>query len=68
MLRPGTTTDHKPLTCCAGLLLTPSLEHVFLSGFSSFLPIRYEHRADIYQAFTSLAASLITLNQIKRFC
>ncbi len=32
------------------------------------LPIRYERRADIYDAFTSLAASLITLNQIGRFC
>ncbi len=30
--------------------------------------VRYERRADIYEAFTSLAASLITLNQIKRFC
>jgi transposase len=32
------------------------------------LPIRYERRADIYGAFSSLAASRITLNQIKRFC
>lgn len=32
------------------------------------LPVRYERRADIYEAFTSLAASLITLNQIKQFC
>ena len=32
------------------------------------LPIRYERRADIYEAFTSLAACLITLNQIRRFC
>ena len=32
------------------------------------LPVRYERRADIYEAFTFLQASLITLNQIKRFC
>ena len=32
------------------------------------LSIRYEQRADIYEAFTCLAASLITLNQIKWFC
>lgn len=32
------------------------------------LPIRYERCADIYQAFTNLAASLITLNQIGRCC
>jgi transposase len=32
------------------------------------LPIRYERRIDIYQAFSTLAASLITLNQIRRFC
>ena len=32
------------------------------------LPVRYERREDIYEAFTSLAASLITLNQIRRFC
>ncbi len=31
------------------------------------LPVRYERRADIYEAFTLLQASLITLNQIKRF-
>ena len=31
------------------------------------LPICYERRADIYEAFPSLTASLITLNQIKRF-
>ncbi|MFJ7441732.1 hypothetical protein ACIQW5_29615, partial [Methylorubrum thiocyanatum] len=38
--------------------------------FNSFrrLSIRYERRSDIYEAFTTLAASLITLNQIKRFC
>ncbi len=32
------------------------------------LPIRYERRADIYEAFTFLKASLITLHQIQRFC
>ncbi len=32
------------------------------------LTIRYERGADIYEALTSLAASLITLNQINRFC
>jgi transposase len=32
------------------------------------LPIHYERRSDIYEAFTTLAASLITFNQIKRFC
>ena len=31
-------------------------------------PVRYEHRADIYEAFTTRAASLIALNQINRFC
>lgn len=31
------------------------------------LPIRHERRTDIYKAFTSLTASLITLRQIKRF-
>lgn len=32
------------------------------------LPIGYERRADIYQAFSNLAASLTTLNQIRQFC
>ncbi|PIK73969.1 IS5 family transposase [Methylobacterium frigidaeris] len=32
------------------------------------LPVRYERRADIYEAFTLIQASLITLNQIQRFC
>jgi hypothetical protein len=32
------------------------------------LPIRYERRANIYEASTRLAASLITLKQIRRFC
>jgi transposase len=41
--------------------------HAWFNRFRR-LPIRYERRADIYEAFTSLAASLITLNQIKRFC
>lgn len=31
-------------------------------------PVRHERRADIDQAFTTLAACLITLNQIRRFC
>jgi hypothetical protein len=40
------------------------------SWFNRFcrLPIRDERRADIYEIFTSLAASLISLNQITRFC
>ncbi len=41
--------------------------HVWFNRFRR-LPIRYERRADIFEAFTSLAASLITLNQIGRFC
>ncbi|WP_156635583.1 transposase, partial [Methylobacterium sp. Leaf123] len=41
--------------------------HAWFNRFRR-LPIRYERRADIYEAFTSLAASLITLNQIRRFC
>ncbi|BCM86707.1 hypothetical protein mvi_52180 [Methylobacterium indicum] len=32
------------------------------------LPVRYERRADIYEAFTFLQASLITIRQIERFC
>jgi hypothetical protein len=32
------------------------------------LPVRYERRANIYEAFTFLQASLITVRQIKRFC
>ncbi len=32
------------------------------------LPVRYERRADIYRGLHILQASLITLNQIKRFC
>ena len=32
------------------------------------LTIRYERRADIHWAFTSLACFLICLNQIRRFC
>ena len=40
------------------------------AGFNRFrrLPIRDERRADIDEAFTSLAASLINLNQIRRSC
>ncbi len=41
--------------------------HAWFNRFRR-LPIRYERRSDIYQAFTSLAASLITINQIRRFC
>ena len=37
--------------------------HAWFNRFRR-LPIRYERRADIYEAFTSL----IALNQIKRFC
>ncbi|KQP53618.1 transposase [Methylobacterium sp. Leaf111] len=32
------------------------------------LPVRYKQHADIYEAPTSPAASVITFNQIKRFC
>jgi transposase len=32
------------------------------------LTVRYERRADIHFAFTTLAAALITFNQIIRFC
>ena len=32
------------------------------------LAIRFERRADIHLAFTTLAAALICLNQIRRFC
>ena len=32
------------------------------------LTIRYERRADIHLAFTTLACALVTLNQLKRFC
>ena len=38
--------------------------HAWFNRFRR-LPVRYERRADIYQAFTSLAASLITFNQIR---
>ena len=40
--------------------------HAWLNRFHR-LPNRYERRADIYEAFTSIAASLVTLNQIRRF-
>ncbi len=33
-----------------------------------YLPVRYERRAGIYEAFTLLQASIITLYQIQRFC
>jgi transposase len=32
------------------------------------LTIRYERRADIHLAFTTLACSLVCLSQIRRFC
>ena len=32
------------------------------------LVVRYERRADIHLAFTTLAAALVTLNQVRRFC
>jgi IS5 family transposase len=32
------------------------------------LALRFERRADIHLAFTKLAAALICMNQIKRFC
>ncbi|KNY24341.1 transposase [Methylobacterium sp. ARG-1] len=41
--------------------------HAWFNRFRR-LPIRYERRSDIYKVFTGLPASLITLNQIKRFC
>ncbi len=41
--------------------------HAWFNRFRR-LPIRCERRADIDEAFTSLAASLITRNQINRFC
>jgi transposase len=41
--------------------------HAWFARFRC-LPICYERRSDIYEAFTSLAASLITLNQCSRFC
>ena len=41
--------------------------HAWFNRFRR-LPVRYERRSDIDEAFTSLAANRITLNQIKRFC
>jgi transposase len=32
------------------------------------LTIRYERRADIHLAFTTLACALICMNQVRRFC
>ena len=40
--------------------------HAWLNRFRR-LPIRYERRADSDEAFTSLAANLLTLNQMRRF-
>jgi transposase len=41
-----------------------------LAWFNRFrrLTVRYERRADIHFAFTTLAAALITCNQLVRFC
>ena len=41
--------------------------HAWFNRFRR-LPVRYERRSDIYKAFTDLAASLVTLNEIKLFC
>lgn len=41
--------------------------HAWFNRFRR-LPIRYERRTDICQAFTTLAAAIITFNQIRRFC
>jgi transposase len=41
--------------------------HAWLNRFRR-LPVRYERCADVFEAFTSLAASVSTFNQIKRFC
>ena len=32
------------------------------------LAVRYEHRADIHQAFLTIGCSLVCLNQLHRFC
>jgi hypothetical protein len=32
------------------------------------LAVRYERRADIHLAFTTLACALVCLNQVTRFC
>ena len=32
------------------------------------LAVRHEHRADIYQTFTTLGCTLVWLRQIRRFC
>ncbi len=41
--------------------------HAWFNRFRR-IPIRHERRSDIYEAFISLAASIITINQIIRFC
>jgi hypothetical protein len=41
--------------------------HAWFNRFRR-LPVRHERRADIDEAATGLAASLITLNPIRRFC
>lgn len=41
--------------------------HAWFNRFRR-LAVRHERRADLYEAFTNLAAALITLRQIRRFC
>ena len=41
--------------------------HAWLSRFRR-LTVRYERRADIHLAFTTLACALVCLGQIRRFC
>ncbi|GAA0588043.1 hypothetical protein GCM10009416_28180 [Craurococcus roseus] len=37
-------------------------------GRSRRLTVRYERRADIHLAFTTLGCALVCLNQVRRFC
>ena len=41
--------------------------HTWLARYRR-LTIRYERRADIHLAFTTLACALVCLGQIRRFC
>ena len=41
--------------------------HAWLNRFRRLL-VRYERRADIFLAFTTLGCALVCLNQIRRFC
>jgi hypothetical protein len=52
-----------------GLASTGGWERTFawLNRFRR-LTLRYERRADIHLAFTTLACALVCLNQIRRFC